>query len=443
MFGWLSRPGALPRMLPAWDGTRVLEKVGGVEDGSARRPGHPARAFTSVGSRCTRATCRGRRFCDDQVKGPFARWFHTHEVEPDGPDACYVIDDIEYALPLHVVTGPIAGWAVRRKIESVFRYRARVMEGDLDAHRRMGRGAAMHVLLSGASGFVGSRLRDYLTSGGHTVTALTRPGRSGRGAGTTWDPATGEIAPAEGGPADAVVHLAGDGIADGRWTAAKKQRLIDSRIGPTRRLCEHLGGLEQKPRVLVAASAIGFYGDRGDEELTEESGPGSNFLADLAQQWEAATAPAREAGIRVVNLRIGIVLHPGGGALGKMLLPFKLGGGGPLGSGRQYMSWISMDDLLDSVLAALTNEDLEGPVNAVAPTPVTNAEFAKTLGRVLRRPAFLPAPAFAMRLLLGEMADALLLEGARVMPRRLEEAEFRFRHPDLEGALRHLLGKSG
>jgi uncharacterized protein (TIGR01777 family) len=238
---------------------------------------------------------------------------------------------------------------------------------------------------------------------------------------------------------DAVVHLAGENIAAGRWTSARKAEIRQSRVEGTRRLCEALARLAQPPRVFVSASAIGFYGDRGAQTLTEESGAGSGFLPDVCREWEAATEPASQAGIRVVNLRFGMVLSPAGGALQKMLPPFKLGLGGRIGSGAQFMSWIAIDDAVGAIHQALSAESLRGPVNAVAPTPVTNAEFARTLARILRRPAFMPVPQFAARLAFGEMADALLLASARVMPVRLQESGYHFRFPELEGALRHML----
>jgi uncharacterized protein (TIGR01777 family) len=238
-----------------------------------------------------------------------------------------------------------------------------------------------------------------------------------------------------------VVHLAGENIAAGRWTPARKAEIRRSRVEGTRRLCEALAHLPHPPKVLVSASAVGVYGDRGTEILTEESARGTGFLAEVCQEWEMATEPASQGGIRVVNLRFGMILSPAGGALRKMLLPFRLGAGGRVGSGDQFVSWVALDDAIGIVYQALCEETVRGPVNAVAPGPVTNAKFARTLARVLRRPALVPLPAFAARLVFGEMADALLLAGARVMPARLQASGYRFRFPELEGALRHLLGR--
>ncbi|MCE2543527.1 MAG: TIGR01777 family oxidoreductase [Acidobacteria bacterium] len=299
----------------------------------------------------------------------------------------------------------------------------------------------MNVLVSGSSGLIGSALVPALSADGHAVRRLRRAPGAGADA-TSWNPDDGTFAAGALDGLDAVVHLAGENIAGGRWTASRKSRIRDSRVEGTRRLCAALAALETPPRVLVAASAIGFYGDRGDALLDESAAPGIGFLPEVSRSWEAAAAAAREAGIRVVHLRIGIVLSPAGGALGQMLLPFKLGVGGVLGSGEQYMSWIALDDLVGIVRHALADESLSGPVNAVAPRAVTNREFTRTLGQVLRRPTILPAPAFALRIALGEMADALLLASTRVDPAALRGGSFEFLHPELDGALRQVLDRA-
>jgi uncharacterized protein (TIGR01777 family) len=297
----------------------------------------------------------------------------------------------------------------------------------------------MRIAVTGASGLVGSALVPALRAGGHEVLRLVR--REPRGADEVrWDPAAKTIEAARLEGLDAVVHLSGENIADGRWTDAKKARLRSSRVGSTRFLSETLAGLARKPSVLVSASAVGYYGDRGEAWLAENALPATDFFGQLSVEWEAAAAHAAHAGIRVVHPRTGIVLSPAGGALAKMLLPFKLGIGGVVGSGRQYFSWIALDDVVGVIHHMLARSDLSGPVNVAAPEPVTNAELTKTLGRVLGRPTFVPVPAFALRIAFGEVADALLAS-TRLRPERLLETGYRFRYPELEGALRHVLAR--
>ena len=294
----------------------------------------------------------------------------------------------------------------------------------------------MNILVTGASGFIGSALVPRLTRSGHHVVPLRRgdprtPNSSTSLSCPTWDIKTNDLI-------DAVIHLAGENIAQ-RWTPSAKARIRDSRVEGTESISRRLANLDPRPRVLLCASGIGFYGDRGDEILTEESAPGEGFLSDICKQWETACAPATRAGIRVVNLRFGVVLDPSGGALRKMLPPFRAGLGGRVGAGKQYWSWITRDDAVRAIDHALNDDSVCGPVNVVSPTPVQNAEFTKTLARVLHRPAIFPAPAFALRILVGEMADAALLASARVIPRRLQQSRFQFTDPDLEPALRKIL----
>ncbi len=295
----------------------------------------------------------------------------------------------------------------------------------------------MNVVVTGSSGLIGSALMPLLTRSGHTIRRLVR-GSHTEGL-ARWNPHDGSLDGRVLAGADAVVHLAGESIATGRWTAARKARIRESRVLGTTLLARALVELDRKPAVLVSASAIGIYGDRGDEVIDERSIPGRGFLAEVCSEWEAATRPAANAGIRVVNCRIGVVLSSTGGALAQMLPPFRLGLGGVMGSGRQYMSWIAIDDVVGAI-EHLLGAPVAGPVNLVAPHPVSNREFTKTLGRLLRRPTVLRMPTFALRLGLGEVADELLLAGARVQPARLTASGYRFRHPALEGALGHLLG---
>ncbi len=298
----------------------------------------------------------------------------------------------------------------------------------------------MKVLVTGATGLVGSALQPSLVAAGHTVTILTRGAASPPGH-LHWDPAAGTLDPASISGFDAVVHLAGENIAAGRWTPARKAAIRNSRVEGTRLLATALAKAAARPRVMVCASAIGYYGHRGAEHLTESSPRGTGFLPEVCEAWEGAAAPARERGIRVVHARFGVILSTQGGALARMLLPFRLGAGGVVGNGQQYMSWISLDDAAGALLSMLNNESLSGPVNVVAPQAVSNREFTRALGSALSRPTIFPMPAFAARLAFGELADALLLASTRVTPQRLTAAGFLYHDRQILEALKRLLAR--
>ena len=305
----------------------------------------------------------------------------------------------------------------------------------------------MRILLSGSTGFVGTALSEKLLRGGHTLARLVRRGTPARSASAgpsteevRWNPAAGDFDAAAAEGADALVHLAGASIAGGRWNAARKELLRASRIDATRHLIAALARLQRPPHVIVSASAIGFYGNRGEETLTETSAPGSDFLAELCREWEAAAASGAQFGARVVHARFGIILANHGGALPRMAMPIKMGVGGRLGGGKQWMSWATIEETVRIVEFALENSALSGPVNVVTPNPARNSEFTKILARTLHRPALFPAPAFALRLALGEMADGLLLVSQRVIPSKLAAAGYSFEQPDLAGALARVYG---
>jgi uncharacterized protein (TIGR01777 family) len=438
VFDWHTRPGAFERLVPPWQQVRVLERQGSFAD---------ARVVFTVGSGPLRprwtaqhmGCVPGEEFRDVQVQGPFARWEHTHRFLPDGEASSVLEDDIDWALPVAPL-GPLVGnRAVERLLARTFRFRHERTRADLARHAAVADRGPRRFVISGASGLVGRNLVAFLESGGHRVQQLVRrPPRPGTDE-VRWDPGTGEIDADALEGADVAVHLAGESIAAGRWTPARKAAIRDSRVAGTRLLAATLARLRRPPRALLSASAIGYYGTR-DQPVTEDDAPGTGFLPDVCQAWEAATRPAADAAIRVVHLRLGIVLSAAGGALAKMLPPFRLGLGGAVGGGRQAMSWIALDDVVGAIHHLAFADEVAGPVNLVAPDSVTNAEFTHTLGHVLHRPAIVPLPAVAVRLLFGEMGDALLLEGAHVEPARLEQASFRFLHPELEGALRAELG---
>lgn len=294
--------------------------------------------------------------------------------------------------------------------------------------------------ISGATGLIGSALVDALTGAGWVVRRLVRGSRMQRAGDISWDPDTERLDPGELEGVEAVVHLAGEPIGQ-RWTEAARRRIRESRVESTRLLATAIASLTRPPRVLASGSAMGIYGDRGDEILDESSAAGQDFLAEVASAWEAEAQRAAVAGVRVVTLRTGLVLSPRGGALARLLLPFRFGAGGRIGSGRQWVSWIGLIDTVRGIQHTIDTETLSGPVNLCAPNPVTNAELASTLARVLRRPAFFPVPATALRLIFGEMGEATLLASQRMQPRRLLESGFRFAYPSLEAALRYELGR--
>jgi uncharacterized protein len=295
--------------------------------------------------------------------------------------------------------------------------------------------------VTGSRGLIGSALVRALAEEGHAVVRLVRSVAAIPGDSARWDPETGAVDTESLAGCDAVVHLAGESLAGPAWTAERKRRVRDSRVEATRLLCGSLLRMDDPPAALLCASAVGYYGDRGAEVLREESPPGRGFLAQVCREWEDAADVAARGGIRVVRLRFGMVLSPHGGALARMLPPFRAGLGGRLGSGRQYVSWVALYDAVGAVRHAIRTPSLEGPVNVTAPHPVENREFTRILGKVLSRPAALPVPAFALRLAFGEMADELLLAGTRAVPARLLDSGYEFRFPTLEGALRSLLGK--
>ena len=440
-FAWHERPGAFERLTPPWEQVTVLERSGGIREGARTavsvRVG-PAR-FRWVAVH--RDYVEGRRFVDEQVEGPFSHWIHEHRFEPEGPGATRYTDRIELGPAFGPVGAAAARLLARPRVERMLAYRHATLRDDLAAQARHRDGPRLRVAVTGATGLLGTALIPFLTTGGHEVIAVSR--RRGLRDAIHWDPAAGVIDHAGLEGLDAVVHLAGETVGT-RWSDHRKRRIRNSRVEGTMLLAEALAGLRRPPRVLVSASAMGVYGNRGDEVLTEDAlpeGPPADFLVELGRDWESAADPALAAGIRVVNPRFGLVLTPAGGALARMLPPFLLGAGGPLGGGSQWVSWISIDDAIGVIHHALFTDELAGPVNTAAPEPVTSRSFAATLGRVLKRPALLPAPAPALKLLFGEMADTALLSSQRLSAARLLGSGYTFRHPTLEAALRHVLGR--
>lgn len=438
LFDWHMRRGAFERLAPPWEEPIV--------DSPFRRPsvGHTVllQVPLAPGLRIRwisefKEVREGELFRDVQLTGPFDLFDHTHRFEAAGDHESVMEDRIRYQLPFGLAGDRFGASLVRHRLESTFRYRHRVLAADLEVHGRAR--SSMRVLVTGSTGLVGKALVSFLESGGHQVHRLTRrPAAHERE--IEFHPGKGAAHPSEMEGFDAVIHLAGDPIAQGRWTQAKRDLIRASRVPFTRRLAETLAALKKPPSVFISASATGYYGDRGDRILRESDPPGEGFLPEVCLEWEAAAEPARDAGIRVAHLRTGLVIAGNGGALEPMLLPFRLGLGGRLGSGRQWWSFIALDDLLYLIHHILMKDTLAGPLNATSPEPVTNAGFTEGLARVLRRPAFIPVPKVALELALGPMTGPLLLASARVNPEKVLDSGFEFRYPSLEASLRHVLG---
>lgn len=441
VFAWHARPSAFERLAPPWDPPRLRHPAPAIAA--------DARIRFEVGPRLAPITWEaeitnvepGRRFVDVQRRGPFAHWRHEHLFEDLGPRRSSLRDRLEISMPL----GPIGGlgWpVVMRQLERLFSWRHFTTAADLALHQTCGLPPST-VAVTGASGFLGAAVCELLETGGHRVLRLERAASPAEA-----EPRPCWIPGAERLPhpellegCDALVHLAGEGIADGRWTPERKHRILASRSSTTAALMRAFGALSSPPRAVIVASAVGYYGNRpSDEVLDEGSAAGTGFLAEVVEAWEAAAATA-DPWSRRVSLRFGVVLDPRGGALAKMLPAFAAGAGGPVGGGRQTLPWVTRDDAAAAVVWALAKDQLRGPVNVVAPDPRSQADFARALGRAVRRPAVVPLPRAAVSLLFGEMGRETLLSGQRVHPAKLVESGFSFRAPDLDDALARLLGR--
>jgi len=438
VFQWHARPGALERLSPPWDPIEVIEQRGGINKDAS------VLLKMKAGPFCYRWAAEhtdyeeNRLFKDRQKRGPFAFWSHTHTFQPDQSGGCLMKDQIQYALPFDPISRPFVP-VIQKKLERIFDYRHTTLAHDLTLHNARSKKEPLKIVISGASGLIGRAIIPFLTTGGHQVTRLVRKKKALPNQ-LFWDPFAGKLKRSALKNADVIINFSGENIGQGRWTKAKKRKIIQSRIKTTTLLSETISNLEPPPKVFLNASAIGYYGNQGDLTQTEDNVCGADFISEVCNDWERAAAPAQKRGIRVVFLRIGVVLTPNGGALKKMMLPFKMGLGGKFGSGRQYISFIGIDDVIGTIYHIINNDSLEGPVNIVAPKPVTNLEFTKILGKVLKRPTLFTAPEIAIKSLFGEMGQEILLSGTRVEPQKLLSSGYTFRNPDLEGVLRHLLG---
>ena len=434
-FAWHECPGALDRLLPPQERVETLERTGTIRDGDR------VTLRVRVGPFSARWTLQhegyrpGEAFEDRQLAGPSRSWHHRHLFRSTGESSCELIDRIEYE-PGGLSALPGRAWRQAR-LERIFRFRHERLRRDLDRHAA-GPAVPLRVLITGASGLIGGALTAFLQTGGHEVVRLVRRPPAAP-AEIAWDPAAGRIDADALEGFHAVIHLTGENIGAGRWTAARRRRIRESRVASTELLCGAFARLQRPPTVLVSASAVGYYGDV--EGTVDESAPaGDGFLADVTAAWEQAAEPARAAGIRVAHARLGPVLSPRAGMLQRLLPVFRAGAGGVVGSGRQPISWIGLDDAIGALHFLVSTERARGAFNVVAPRATTNREFTRTLAAVLRRPAFAPVPGIAIRALFGEMGDQLILRGQDVVPARLTELGFRWLEPTLDGALRWELG---
>lgn len=435
MRAWHFRPGAFSRLNPPWENAKVIRSPGELTDGAIAEIEVGMGPLTRQWVAEHEITEDG--FIDRQLAGPFSSWEHRHTFLPHG-ESSELIDSIRYRLPLGLLGRFFGKGLVERKLDRMFRYRHEVTMQDLSRTRENPPPGSLAILLTGATGVIGSALCGFLETQGHTVHRVTRSPRNESDIG--WDLRKGTIDLPTGVRWDAVIHLAGANVADGRWTAKKKEEILESRRRGTRLLSDSIARLPSPPSVLVSASGSGYYPIDGKAH-TESSPRGDHFLSDVCEVWESETESAKQAGIRVVHPRIGMVLTPRGGALRKLLPVFSSGFGGVLGRGERKLSWIGIDDVLDILHRATWESDWEGALNVTSPNPCTHREFYTTLARVLRRPCLLPVPDTLIRGVFGEMADETVLADLAVVPEKLQDLGYRFRHPDLTGALCHLLGK--
>ena len=445
IWDWYNSDGAFRRIMPEWEGIQPIN-AGRLVDGEETifkvkmgplRQKWVARHHSVV---------PGESFADRMIKGPFGAWNHHHEFESNSGKETSIIDNVEYKLPLHIFTGWSAGFTVLPRMKQMFEFRSVRVANDLKQIQATAELPRQRILVSGSTGMIGLQLCAFLEAAGHDVHRLLRPTTKlpsdvDSSKVVKWNDLTGEVLEGDMNGFASIIHLAGAGIGDKRWSKKRLKLIRDSRIIPTQNLAKIVAGLENPPKKLLCSSAIGFYGNRGTEVLDENSSAGNDMLSDLCKDWENSSNVAKDAGIKVIHVRTGIVMSPLGGALAKLLLPAKMGAGGPVGGGKQMQSWISLDDEIYAIHHLMMKEDSEGAYNLTAPNPVSQKQFAKTLGKVLRRPAFAPLPGFVIKILFGQMGKKLVLEGQDVRPNRLLESGYEFTHSELESCLRSCLGK--
>ena len=437
LFDWHAREGAFERLIPPWRTVQVVSRKGGIETGAEivtrlKQFGVYQKWIARI------EDCElGRGFRDTQIEGPFALWTHRHAFEERGSDACRLVDSIDYELPAGAMGRVLGGGYVKGELERVFEYRHAITKNDLSICNRYRDQPRLRVLISGGYGFIGSRLVAFLRAQGNEVRVLSRNPRAGD---VAWNPASGEIDSTALEGFDVVIHLAGKNLADGRWNEQVKRDLWKSRVDGGHLLVGALKNVRNPPSVFVCMSGVGFYGERGDASTKESDERGEGFLAELCEAWEGVASAAEAFAERTLVLRTGVVVDGGDGALSKMRLPFSLGLGGRLGSGRQWMPWIALEDWLTAT-HQLVRDGRSGAYNLVAPVPCRNRDFTKALGTALRRPTVLPVPAGLLSLALGEFGREALLSSCRAYPKRLLDEGYEFRYSEIREALLFSMGK--
>ena len=439
-FAWHERTGSFRRLMPAWEVAEEVRADPTLEDGAERVFRFPMGPFKMSWVARHMGYNPPQAFEDIMVKGPFKTWHHKHAFVESGNGTCRIEDKVEYTLPMGGLGNLVAGRSITNRLTRMFRGRELRLMRDIKRHNDFSHLPRKRILVAGSSGLIGRQLVAFLDTGHHDVWRLVRRTPKPDSNEIEWRPSKGKINPTEIENFDIVIHLGGAGIGDKRWSKKRMELIRTSRTETTNLLASTLANLTSKPDVFLVSSAVGFYGHQGDKELTEDSPAGEGYLPEVCKAWEEASKPAEDAGIRTVHARTGLVLDATGGALGKMLLPAKLGAGGPIGRGRQWYPWISMEDQVYAIHHLVMSDTCEGAFNLTAPNPVQQKTFARVLGRVLRRPGFIPTPPLAIWVLFGKMGVALTTDSNKVLPQRLKEIGYKFEHDELEPALRDSLG---
>src|SRR5919112_538299 len=443
-FDYHAREGALERLVPPWSILRVTSHEGNIRDGAISTLKVSLWPISFKWTAAHFGYLQDRQFQDKMVKGPFQGWIHTHSFIPDEIGHCIMEDKIAYSPPFGKLGPILLNDTIQNNLNQLFHYRHRILINDINLWKIARRSKAQKILITGSHGLIGSSLIPLLTvAGEHKITRLSRPSSNRNNTNShsiVWDPSDDKVNVKELEGFDVVIHLAGENIF-GRWTDSKKQRILKSRINSTRLLCDSLIKLANPPSTLICASATGFYGNRGNEVLTEESKPGFGFLSEVCRKWEESTQIAKDVGIRIVNSRFGADLTPKGGILQNLLALSRLGMGLRFGHENQYISWGSIEDVIGSIFYSIINSSIRGPVNVVSPHPVTNLEFSNTLARIIKSKITLPVSQKLATMMFGELADSTMGSSALVVPKKLSLAGYRFINQELEDALRLLLGR--